>query len=271
MATERRREVSREEWFRELGLLSGKIRRRTTLRSEYFRLMGRLSALAREERTLRLRIPYAGVIERVTIGLRMSAIDAERTKLLTQMRHIRTTEIPALDEEIDRERREIAQKIVPPPVREERVADEECTGMDIFFDLDDKIYNVRDPETRELIRREEKICMELTASIETGGGHDVPVVVEITCTCYVKEKGLSDLIAAEKKVEASLREWLIEQGWGNLIQAFIKEGVAYNGEEHVKAEARYSWFISDYPKVHALVEKKEPRKRTYEGDFTVEE
>ena len=268
---ERKREVSREEWFREIGDVGRKVQRGKRLLREWRSLRGRLGYLARTRRALEHRIPYVDIIERVRIGEQIRLIDQETQRIYPQMNYIRNTELPALDEEIERERRVIAEKIVPPPVREERVADEECTGYDIFYDLDDKIYNIRDPETRELIRRENKICMELTASIETGGGHDVPVVVEITCTCYVKEKGLTDLIAAEKKVEASLREWLIEQGWANLIHAFIKEGVAYNGEEHVKAEARYPWFIPDYPKVHVLVEKKRPRRRIYEGDFEVEE
>lgn len=271
MAAERRRKVSRSEYMRELGVLSGKTRRRRRLLSEWRSLRGHLGYLARTRRALEHRIPYAGIIERVQIGERIRLIDQETQRIYPQMNHIRHTELPILDEEIEKERREIAKKIPPPPVREERVADEGCSGMDIFFDLDDKIYNVRDPDTRELIRREDKICLELTASIDTEEGHDVPVAVEITCTCYVTKLDLSTLIKTEKKVEQALRNWLIEQGWGSLIDAFMKEGVLYNGEKHVHDVALYSWFIPDYPKVHAFVEKKEPRRRSYSGDFEVEE
>lgn len=110
-----KREVTRTEYFRELGLLSGKIRRRRALRSEYYSLMGRIGALARTTTALIRRIPYADIIEKVIIGTRIRTLDSERTRLLTQMRHIRTTELPILEEDIGRERREFALKIVPPP------------------------------------------------------------------------------------------------------------------------------------------------------------
>lgn len=268
---ERTREVSRSEYMAELGNVGRKVKRRKRLLREWRSMRGRLGWLTRRRNELIRRIPYVGIIERVRIGEEIGLIDKEMMSLRTQMRHIRSTELPALNEDIDRERREIAEKILPPPLREEMIADEECTGYDIWFDLDEEVYNIRDPDTRELIRREDKICMELTASIETREGHDVPVVVEITCTCYVEEMSLSDLIATENKVEDQLRAWLIEQGWGNLIAAFIKEGVAYNGEDHVEKKMRYTWTVPDYPKVHALVEKKRPRPRKYEGDFEVEE
>lgn len=145
-----------------------------------------------------------------------------------------------------------------------------CTGYDIFYDVERKKYVVRDPKTKQKIREENKICMELTASIETSEGHDVPVVVEITCTTYVKQMSLSELVKAEKTVEEGLRNWLIEQGWEQLMRAFEKVGVAYNGEEHVKKAGRYTWLVHDYPRVNVLVEKKKPRARTYKGEFTVE-
>lgn len=153
---------------------------------------------------------------------------------------------------------------------EELIADEECTGYDIFYDVERKKYVVRDPKTKEKIREENKICMELTASIETSEGHEVPVVVEITCTTYVKQMSLSELVKAEKAVEEGLRKWLIEQGWEALMHGFEKVGVAYNGEEHIKKAGRYTWFVHDYPRVNVLVEKKQPRERTYKGEFTVE-
>jgi len=112
--------------------------------------------------------------------------------------------------------------------------------------------------------------MEITASIKTRIGHDVPVVVEVTCTTYVKEMSLSDLINAERKVNTGLQEWLIDQAWGALIHAFEKIGVGYNGENHVKEKVWYTWEVPDYPKVHVIVEKKKPRPRSYHGNFEVE-
>jgi len=145
-----------------------------------------------------------------------------------------------------------------------------CSGYDIYYRFADKKYIIRD-EKKALVRVETKICLELTASIETHEGHDVPVVVEITCTTYVKEKDLSALIQTEKAVERGLVEWLLAQGWGALMKGFTKEGVAYNGEIHIETKAWYTWTVPDYPKVHVYVEKKEPRYRAYEGDYKVEE
>lgn len=156
------------------------------------------------------------------------------------------------------------------PVEEQWIGDEECSGYDIYYRFADKKYVVRD-ENKALVRVEDKICLELTASIETHEGHDVPVVVEITSTTYVKEKDLSMLILTEKAVERGLVEWLRDQNWGELMKGFTKEGVAYNGEIHIETKAWYSWQVPDLPKVHVFVEKKEPRKRSYEGEYRVEE
>jgi len=160
-------------------------------------------------------------------------------------------------------------KVTPP--EEEWIADESITGYDIYYNQKTKKYTVRDPETLAPIRTEDKICLELTASIKTSEGHDIPVVVEITACTYIKEKGLTDLIQTEKKVEEGLKNWLIEQGWGNLIKAFEKEGVAYNGKNIIEEKGWYPFPVPDYPKVHVEVEKKKPRKRSYSGEYKVEE
>jgi len=110
-----KRIVTWAEWATERGRLGAKALKRKRLRSEYMSLMGRISALAREETRLLRRLPYADIIERVIIGTRFRTIASERTRLLTEMRHIRTTELPILEEDIARERRELARKIVPPP------------------------------------------------------------------------------------------------------------------------------------------------------------
>jgi len=110
-----KRVVTWAEWASERGRLGAKALKRTRLHSEYFSLMGRISGLARERSRLLRRVPYAGVIECVIIFTRIRGIDSERERVLTQMRHIRTTELPILEEDIARERREFVLKIVPPP------------------------------------------------------------------------------------------------------------------------------------------------------------
>jgi len=156
------------------------------------------------------------------------------------------------------------------PIEEQWIADEAITGYDIYYRFADKKYVVRD-EKKALVRVETKICMELTASIRTSEGRDTPVVVEITCTTYVKEMDLSALIQAEKKVEQGLMEWLKDQGWGSLIHAFEKTGVSYSGKTIIEERGWYTWSVPDLPKVHVVVEKKKPRARTYDGEFKVEE
>lgn len=114
MAAEKRK-VSREEYYRELSLLGVKGARRKRLRSEYFSILGKISGVAREQRALLRRVPYVGIVSKVIIYERVRELDRDRGRLLTQLRHIRITEIPALEEEIARELREFQQKKRPPP------------------------------------------------------------------------------------------------------------------------------------------------------------
>jgi len=110
-----KREVSRSEYYRELSLLGVKGAKRKRLRSSYFSFLGQLSGIARERRTLIRRIPYASIISRVIIGDRIRELDHRRTRILTQMRRIRTIELPELEEQIRTELREFRTKIKPPP------------------------------------------------------------------------------------------------------------------------------------------------------------
>lgn len=155
------------------------------------------------------------------------------------------------------------------PPEEELVGDEECSGWDIYYNRETRKYSVRDPETKELKRTEDKICLEVTASIKTSGGHDKPVLVEITCTTLIKEKNSRETINAAEKVGDGLFAWLEKEGWDSLLDAFETVGTAFNGEKHVQERGWYLWPVPDYPKIHVLAEKKKPRSRTYEGDFTV--
>ena len=110
-----KRVVSREDYYRELSSLGIKGRRRKRLRSTYFSILGRLSGIAREQRRLIRRIPFVGIVTRLIIGERIRELDKRRERLLTQLRHIRTTQLVALEEEIGRELREFHKKKRPPP------------------------------------------------------------------------------------------------------------------------------------------------------------
>lgn len=114
---ERWRKVSLSEYMSELGRLSGKTRRKRRLQREWRSFRGRLGALARQDTLLRRRVPFVGTVTRVEIARRRSEIAKESEAIRTQMRHIRYTELPILDEEIDAERRLLSEKIVPPKLK----------------------------------------------------------------------------------------------------------------------------------------------------------
>ena len=162
-------------------------------------------------------------------------------------------------------------RIAPP--EEEWVSDESITGYDIYYNRQTKKYVVRDPKTKDPIRTEDKICLEYTASIKTGPSwkaHE-KLVVEITCTTYVEEMGLTDLMRAEKKVEQALLDYLKQTPFANAISGFEKTGVAYNGQNLIEEKRWYPWEVPDFPKVNVQIEKKEKTKRSYPGEFKVEE
>lgn len=112
-----KRLVPREEFFRELGVLSGKIRRRRRLRSEYFTEMAKIRPLMAERRELearRIRYPPVSITERAYITRRLREITEERERHLTRMRDIREI-LAELEASIERERIAISRKKIPPP------------------------------------------------------------------------------------------------------------------------------------------------------------
>jgi hypothetical protein len=157
-----------------------------------------------------------------------------------------------------------------PPPREELIGSEEETGYDIWFNLDTRTYMVREPKTYRLIREERKICIELTASMKTEGGHD-PITCEITVTTYVSGMGLSDVTRVESEMERGLMDWLLAEGWGMLLHAFEVIGIAYNGEKTVEEARLYTWTVPDYPIAHVFMERKSAyiALRHYEGEYRI--
>jgi hypothetical protein len=76
---------------------------------------------------------------------------------------------------------------------------------------------------------------------------------------------------AEKKVEQALLDYLKQTPFANAISAFEKTGVAYNGKNLIEEKRWYPWEVPDFPKVNVQIEKKEKTKRSYPGEFKVEE
>lgn len=117
MALSEKIRVSRSEFFRELGLVSGKVRRRKALRSEYFSHLGYLSGLAREIRRLeerRRRYPPISIIEKEIITRRLASIAKERGTHIFHLSRIRKI-LADLRDSLERERARIRLKVIPPP------------------------------------------------------------------------------------------------------------------------------------------------------------
>jgi len=164
-------------------------------------------------------------------------------------------------------------------VLEEWIGDEACSGYDIYYGMEYSeaegrevgVYQIRDPDTHELIRTDDKLAVAMSASISTDVGHDVPITLEIMAVTFVREMNLTDLTRLDTAMERATMDWLKEQGWGALLHAFEKIGVEYNGETHVKAVKLYPFTVPDYPTIHFIVERRSRyvKERTYEGEKEV--
>jgi hypothetical protein len=249
-----RRQLS-EEWSRWGHYAS---MRRWTLRRELPRASAAYLGLLRTSRTR--------VIE-IQATIREASGEIEKKFVIPPEIAKLRAEIASVEAELNRERERFERKVV---VELERVGTESCSGLDIYFDPSRSIYVVKHPQTKEIVREEDKICIELTASIKTEGGHD-PITCEITVTTYVSNMGTSDLVGVEKEMEDGLKRWLNEQGLGFLLEAFEKVGVAYNGEKHVDEVKLYPYDVPDYPTAYIYLERRSVyiRLRTYEGEFKV--
>jgi hypothetical protein len=180
-------------------------------------------------------------------------------------------DIYAIRDKIAIEEERLHKKKVKPIEKEEYVGIEGCSGMNIYFHTEEEIYVVRHPETKSLIRTDKKLCIELTASIKTEGGHD-PITCEITVTTYVEKESASGLISVEKAMEEGLMNWLRDEGWANLLHAFEKIGISYNTQKHVDEVGLYPYNVPDFPTAHVFMERKSRniKLRSYEGNFKVD-
>ena len=159
----------------------------------------------------------------------------------------------------------------PPPPEEIPIGPEECSGYQIYYHPDEKIYKIRHPETNELIREDKKLAVEWTGTIDTNVGHDVPITLEITAVTYVTEADDTEISRIETEMDRRILKWLIETGWGPLARALEATSSAYNGETHVKTAKLYPFTVPDYPQMHILCERRSRYipERTYEETVTI--
>ncbi|MEM2338417.1 MAG: FaeA/PapI family transcriptional regulator [Candidatus Bathyarchaeia archaeon] len=156
----------------------------------------------------------------------------------------------------------------PPPPKEEYIGSEETTGYDIFYNVDEEKYKVRDPKTKELIRTEDKLLIEVTCSMEDyEEGHDVPISLELTGMTLVEKKGIAEigrLTARNSPIEKAIDRWLIEPvrgtimepGWTKLEKRFIGTiDYAFMGASEEPKRA-YPCPAPDYPKLRLWMERR---------------
>jgi len=191
--------------------------------------------------------PYIGRRERIIEDINFER-DTYKIPLENRIRTLKE-QIKLIEEEL--------KKRPPIPV-EEWIGPEETTGYTIFYNIETKKYSIRDPETKELLRTEDNLIIETTASIETSTGHDVPATLEITVVTQVKETNSSEIYrvtAPEGPIETGLITWLIHEGWGELARAFDTVAHAFLGktEQHKRG---YPCEPDDYPTVRLWMERR---------------
>lgn len=160
-------------------------------------------------------------------------------------------------EEIDREL---------PPV-EEFIGDELLTGLDIYYHLEDLVYNIRDPETKELVRTEKELVIEVTGSIRTRVGHDVPITLEITAITTVSEADGTEIIRITKRMgplESGLIDYLKGTAWGELARRLDTMDHSFLGKS-LEPRRSYPCEAPDYSSVAVWLERKSRyvKKRRY--------
>lgn len=240
----------------ELGRLSGKVRRRRRVLTEWGTVM-------RHVRTLREDLARMVMPSIVTRTYYASRIEAD----LTRLRDIREA-LAEVEADIYKERWELAQKIIPPPIPpEELIAPEEITGYNIYYHTQDLNYPIRHPDTNELIRTESELVIEITGSVETRTGHDVPMVLEITAITTVAEADLAEITRITRRngpIETAVINYLKGEGWGPLARALDTIDEAFLGKS-IEEMRGYPCVAPDYPTIAIWLERRSRfiRKRRY--------
>jgi hypothetical protein len=251
---EARRETLLAEYNRKWGRLRYQVRRIREIQETIRYLEDELDKSRGKPRERRIREDLSDTRASITPHYKrrediIADINYERDTLLHPLEsriHYLQEQIKLIEDELARRR------------REEWIADEEITGLDIYYHLDEEVYHIRDPDTRELIRTEEELVIELTGSIVTEVGHDIPTALEITAITTIKQKDNTEIkriTRREGPLESGLIGWLVHEGWGDLARRLDSVDFAFLGKsiEHKRA---YPCIAPSYPKTAIWIERK---------------
>jgi len=262
--------VPREEYERQ----EAEIRAMEKRLSELWRRWGRYAArrrwaLVRELK--RTAAAYLGLI-RTTLREALSLRgELEAARRLHERKVILTPELETLRrriretwEKLETEKRRLARKIVA-----ELIGTEQTTGYDILYNADMERYLVRHPRTKELLRIENKLLIEVTCSIEDYmEGKDVPIALELTGMTLAQKMGKEEITKITDKegpIKNAVFNWLMDlvkdrpaqkPGWEKLSKTLVGTiDFSYMGaSEEPKRE--YPCKAPDYPKIRLWLERR---------------
>lgn len=102
------------------------------------------------------------------------------------------------------------------------------TGREIFYDPETKEYIEVNKEGKETMRSKDLEITE-TVSIETGQGHEVPFIAEISANVRVTGLDTEEIKEKEKTIQTTLSDYFHSKpGFGQIYaEARLKEGIEY--------------------------------------------
>lgn len=141
------------------------------------------------------------------------------------------------------------KKLVDEEFIEEEIGVDAETGHTIFYRPATKEYILRHKDMLFEIRRSKELGVELTCSVETGKGHEVPFIAEVACATSVKELDRGKL--------TYFIEGLVEKLDGYFHHYFeeVKSGVQKKGIEYRMVGVMPPAF----PMAELIIEKKSVR------------
>ena len=151
---------------------------------------------------------------------------------------------------------ELEEKIIVViPPEEEYIGIDAETGHDIYYNRRTREYVLRDKKTKKEIRRSTYLEVDETVSIDTGEGHDIPFVAEVTGSTRVRRMGRAELDMWEREFQTTLDKFFHSQkGFDQIKSRAMKKGVEY----------KIGGKAPDWNEVDVVIEKKEPRVGKYE-------
>ena len=146
-------------------------------------------------------------------------------------------------------------------IKLEFIGTEANTGNDLYYDPETGQYVEQEPTDGRgsglELRRGDYLEIDETMSIETGEGHDLPFVCEITATTYVRGLGRRDidfLVKDNGTIQKTIDDFFhTMKGFDQIKSSVMKTGVEFKLKKGTP----------EYPDVDVLVEKTEPRRGTY--------